>query len=201
MQIHALDFGSNIKITMEKENKKFEFTVKVCDVDEEILRFMSFLSQRTLVPFVFIDLNEENKELVSLYNAGWCVTVDAVVRGTHYAFTPEAMYQITFRSGKTYLVVFDINNEEASDRRLADRVAVGVDGWVFSWRYREPIRVIVKDVSFGGLGLILDSSIDCMVGDEIKVIIPSNGVPAVFSAKVVRVNYLDNGHNMVGCVL
>lgn len=201
MQIHELEPNQEIKFIIEENTGETELHARVCEKLPEISKFTEILKQKTQIPFIFVDAAQNAKTILDAWQNKQNITIDATQNNTHFLFAPEDIKPITLPSGKACLLVFDIDNEEQNERRGGYRVTINTPGLLVSTREKEPVHVIIRDLSVTGIGVIANKDITCRINDQIGLSFTTDGVDQWVTAKVIRIADYDTKHYLIGCTL
>lgn len=198
MQIHGLEFGSDITVKLKHKNgTNIPLLSKVCDLTNEVFEAMNRLSCCTQVPFTMID-GCGSCDLANMRSSGWEVSVCATVADKYYEFELEDIKSLKLPSGRIVFIVFDKDNVEYHERRGAYRLQLNVLGLLISPSLREPIHIKVKDLSVTGIGVIIPNGVRCEKGDLVNISFRTDGVPQFVRGQVVRIAKDEDGL-LLGC--
>lgn len=200
MQIHVLDFEKEIDFILSNGVETQEISAKVCSYSDEIYKFMEVLKQKTLVPFIFMDMDDKSSRILHMWSSGWTVAISAVIDKQHYSFVPEDIKPVTLPSGKKYLIIFDVDNVEKQDRRRATRFPVGLPGLMIYWRALEPVHIKIRDISATGIGILMSKEEPCAVRDKLCISFDLNGTTQTVNAQIVNITDYGKDTYLLGCI-
>lgn len=200
MQIHALSPDSSVDIVLNKGDNSVALQGKVCGYSREVVKFASELSQRTMVPFTLLEINSDARCIAEMCSSGWHAVVSAVVNNKYYEFIPEKVCHVAFGGGKQYLVVFDLDNADANDRRGAHRFPIDVEGILFINGDFTPYVMLLQDLSMTGAGVVVDDNVPAKVGDEIFISFVTEEQSQAVRGTVVRVAARGT-RKLLGCTI
>ncbi|MBO4903241.1 MAG: PilZ domain-containing protein [Lachnospiraceae bacterium] len=210
MYIGEIPDGSSIEINVTNGDKK----ISLCTfartpqnpVDEKMVQ--AFFKKYRFGSGTLADAIERDGKFV-----GFHLTEDSemhvycIVDKKPYAWTEVKIIVAAFKKDNYYLIMSNQNAKE-SNRRAGYRQWVGHDGNLKLGLEPGSRDVVVKDISTGGIGLVVDGEVAPRIGETVHItytdkVRTSNGLPKEFNfslkAIVARKDDSDPRRTVIGC--
>lgn len=191
--------NSKLKITAIVAKQSIDFDVnQVLNIKNKDKKILDKISKK--VPYIIINpimvsgkmLNFSSNKIISKITA----TVDNMI----YEWNIIVRNVQLPYSKKSYHIVFSEKNVKPINRRNNYRVWLGYTSIIQINSNRKTDEAIVKDISAGGVGIIIDKNMMANIGDTVHLVFnePSNNIKFNLSAIIVRKENI-SGKIIIGC--
>lgn len=196
-----------LKIEISSNNKKLTIEAKVLNnLMEDDFIYLKNLGVRQYC--VLKEMKYKDGRSLNLSKVNCAIFVEDEEK--LYSWDNVKIFRVDLPSlGIVHLVVAT-KEGETTNRRENYRVSLELDGLVKIGDNFLKYDSLIKNISTSGIGLVIDSSINCKIGDDITIYFFDNDMDKylnrekpteiILSANIVRVNPINKNKNSVGCV-
>ena len=209
MRLHKIRPGSNITIRAVMEDKGGSFSQKVIKLDETDRRILQ-KQVADIHNIIVIEAIRHKNKIINFNAPRVKYSIVAVTDRTPYRWRNVRVINTKLPNAGP-VVIIEANSEGGRyERRGAHRASVNVSGHIINNNKMDDDKVLIKDISLGGIGIIVDGNSRISVGDEFAVQYKdayyieqhiSEIANFNFEAKVVRREKLPDGKILLGCTI
>ncbi|MBR6452102.1 MAG: PilZ domain-containing protein [Lachnospiraceae bacterium] len=210
MYIGDIPEGASIEINVTSGDRK----VSLCTfarkpnnpVDSKLMQ--GFFKKYRYGSGVLADAIERDGKYVSFHMAEEShLTVYSIIDKKPYTWTDLRIIIASFKK-KTYYLIMSNQNAKESNRRAGYRQWVGHDGSLKLGLEAGSREVVIKDISTGGIGLVVDGEVAPKIGETVHItytdrVTTSSGLPKEFNfslkATVARKDDSNPDRTVIGC--
>lgn len=211
MYIGEIPEGTEIDINVSSNDKKISLCtfarVPNNTTDEKLVN--DFFKKYQYGSGILADAIERNGKYVSFrLNDDAELTVFCIIDKKPYAWSKVKIITAVFKK-KTYYLIMSNQNAKETNRRAGFRQWVGHDGNMKLGLEKGSRNVVIKDISTGGIGLILDdNSVAPKIGETVHItysdkVGTGTGLSKEFNfslkAAVARVDNSNQRQTILGC--
>ncbi len=210
MYIGEIPEGSSIEINVSTEDKK----ISLCTfartpknpVDEKMMK--NYFRKYRYGSGILADAIERDGKYVSFHvTEGAKLQVFSIIDKKPYAWSEVKIIAAVFKK-ETYYLIMSNQNAKESNRRAGYRQWVGHDGSLKLGLEAGSRDVVIKDISTGGIGVVVDGDVAPRIGETVHItytdkVATSSGLPKEFNfslkAVVARKDDSVPNRTIIGC--
>ena len=210
MYIGEIPEGSSIEINVASGDKKISLCtfarVPQNPIDEKMMH--AFFKKYRYGSGILADAIERNGKYVGFHmTEDSTLHVFAIIDKKPYAWSEVKIIAASFKKETSYLIMSNQNAKE-SNRRAGYRQWVGHDGSLKLGLEPGSRDVVIKDISTGGVGLVVDGDVAPRIGETVHItytdkVKTSTGMPKEFNfslkATVARKDDSVPNRTIIGC--
>ncbi|MBP5383656.1 MAG: PilZ domain-containing protein [Lachnospiraceae bacterium] len=210
MYIGEIPEGSSIEINVTAGDRKISLCtfarVPQNPVDEKMMQ--SFFKKYRYGSGVLADAIERDGKYVGFHLADEAeLHVFCIIDKKPYSWSEVKIITASFKK-ETYYLIMSNQNAKESNRRAGYRQWVGHDGNLKLGLEPGSREVVIKDISTGGIGLVVDGEVAPRIGETVHItytdkVRTSNGLPKEFNfslkAVVARKDDTMPNRTVIGC--
>ena len=211
MYIGEIPDGASVEINVSTEGKK----ISLCTfartpknpVDEKMMK--AYFKKYRYGSGILADAIERDGKYVGFHvTDDTSVHVFCIADKKPYAWSEVKIILASFKK-ETYYLIMSNQNAKETNRRAGYRQWVGHDGSLKLGLEPGSRDVVIKDISTGGIGLVVDGDVAPKIGETVHItytdkVQTSNGIPKEFNfslkAVVARKDDTIPNRTIIGCM-
>lgn len=209
MEINRFVAGDSLTLQARMGTKSGNFKLRVlpCESGEKdaIKKRLGRIRDYTVC-----EVAKHDGKRINFNIPGVQLSVFGVVDGKPYKWKTVGVFRERYSKGVSKLVLYTICDGARHERRQGYRAFVGVNGMTSSVSQGISNDVLIRDISLGGIGLVVPSDYKVEIGEGLGIkfsdsCVKDSGELRLMTfdlqAYVVRIQELSNGKKILGCRL
>lgn len=211
MLINEIPPETEITILVHRGLNNVTFTTKtVAIADETELKLFAQLQKKDPNNFfTVVEIIKEEDKVVGFPVGNIQYVLDCIVDSKPYLFSDIQINAIKLPTGNEYHIIFCRKNMNPYNRRQEFRLWLGIDGIAQLGLNKAARDVIIKDISFNGIGFVTGKDYECNIGDVAHISFSDKMVNRTtrevtelkfsLAAKVMQIRDVDEKTKHIGC--